>query len=130
MGYLKRYSISLWRGQGQEAKRGEAGGHRITRHCEAIASFFLPCPTTELSLIAVWCLIGATPWGAAVDACCDVSAEARRAERVSDGGVVDVPRAVSGSPRAPRITAQRIARCDLYYTRNCLLPKKLRRDIQ
>ena len=56
-------SIQLWRGHGQEAKRGEAGRHRITRNCEALGSFLLPCAITELSLIAMWCPIGATPWG-------------------------------------------------------------------
>ena len=30
---------------------------------EAIRLFLLPCATTELSLIAMWCLIGATPRG-------------------------------------------------------------------
>ena len=39
------------------------GGHRITRHCEALGSFLLTCATTELSLIAMWRLIGATPRG-------------------------------------------------------------------
>ena len=68
--------------------------------------------------------------GAAVDVCSDAPAGAQRAERAADGGVVDVSRALSGSPRAPRIHAQRVARCDLYNTRNCLPPKKLRREIQ
>ena len=53
----------MWRGHGQEAKRGGPGGHRITRNCEAIGLFLLTCATTELSLIAVWCLSGATPRG-------------------------------------------------------------------
>ena len=56
-------SIQLWRGHGQEAKRGQTGGHRITRNGEAIASFLLTCATTGLSLSAVWCLTGATPRG-------------------------------------------------------------------
>jgi hypothetical protein len=56
-------SIQLWRGHGQEAKRGEAGGHRITRNCAALGLFLLPCALTELSLIAMWCLSGATPRG-------------------------------------------------------------------
>ena len=68
--------------------------------------------------------------GAAVDACRDTPAWVRRAERAVDGGVVDVPRALSVSPRAPGINAQRVARFHPYYTRNCLPPKKLRRDIQ
>ena len=53
----------MLRGHGQEAKRGEAGGHRITRNGEAMASFLLTCATTGLSLSAVWCLTGATPRG-------------------------------------------------------------------
>ena len=39
----------------------------------------------------------------------DVPAEAQRAERTAEGGVVDVSRALSGSPHAPRINAQRVA---------------------
>src|SRR6266849_6905970 len=68
--------------------------------------------------------------GAAMDACSDTPAEARRAERAADGGVVDVPRALSVSSRAPRITAQRGAQFDPYNTRNYLPLKKLRRKIQ
>src|SRR5712691_9620046 len=68
--------------------------------------------------------------GAAMDACSDTPAEARRAERTADGGVVDVPRALSVSPRAPRITAQRGARFAPYNTHNFLSSKKLRRQIQ
>ena len=45
-------------------------------------------------------------------------------------GVVDVSRALAVSPLALRITAQRVARFDPYNTRNCLLLKKLRREIQ
>jgi hypothetical protein len=51
------------RGHCQEAKIGEADGHRITRNCAALGSFLLTCAITELSLIAVCCLIGATPRG-------------------------------------------------------------------
>ena len=58
------------RGHGQEVKRGEAGGHRITRNCEALGSFLLTCVTTELSLSAMWRLIGAL-LGSAMDACSD-----------------------------------------------------------
>ena len=63
----------------------------------------------------VWCLLGATPRGHG---------------RAADGSVVYVSRALSGSPRAPRINAQRIAQSDPYNSHNCLLPKKLRREIQ
>jgi hypothetical protein len=51
------------RGHGQEAKRGKAGGHRITRNCAAFGLVLLTYATIELSLIAMWCLIGATPRG-------------------------------------------------------------------
>ena len=39
--------------------------------------------------------------GAAVDVCSDAPAWAQRADRVADGGVVYVSRALSVSPRAP-----------------------------
>jgi hypothetical protein len=68
--------------------------------------------------------------GSAIDTCSDTPAGVRRAERAADGGVVDVPRALSVSPRAPRITAQGGTQFDPYNTRNCLSPKKLRREIQ
>jgi hypothetical protein len=51
------------RGHCQEAKRGEAGGQRIPRNCEVLGTFLRTCATTELSLIAMWRLIGATPRG-------------------------------------------------------------------
>jgi len=47
-------------------------GGRASHHeeFEAIGSFLLPCAATEVSLLAVWCLIGATlrgqPWTPAV----------------------------------------------------------------
>jgi hypothetical protein len=75
-------------------------------------------------------LDGGNPSRSAVDAGLDAAAWARRAERAPDGGVVDVPRALSVWPRAPRINAQRGAQCDPYNTRNYLPPKKLRREIQ
>ena len=61
--------------------------------------------------------------GAAVDVYSDAPAGAQPAERAADGGVVDVSRALSVSPSAPRMHAQRVARCDRYHTRNCLPPK-------
>jgi hypothetical protein len=48
--------------------------------------------------------------GAAVDRCSDAPAEAQRAERAADGGMVDVWHTRSVSPRARRIYAQRVAR--------------------
>jgi hypothetical protein len=62
--------------------------------------------------------------GSAVDVCSDAPAEVPRAESAADGGVICVPPTLSVSPRAPRIHAQRGARCDPYNTRNCLPPKK------
>src|SRR2546425_8564756 len=53
-----------------------------------------------------------TSSGAAVDVCRDAPAGAQRAERAADGGVIDVSRALSMSPSAPRIHAQRVARFD------------------
>jgi hypothetical protein len=61
---------------------------------------------------------------AAVDVCRDAPAWVQRAERAAEGGVVDVARTLSVSPRAPCIIAQRVARCDPYNSRNCLPPKK------
>jgi hypothetical protein len=62
--------------------------------------------------------------GAAMDACSDTPAGVRRAARAADGGVGDVSHVLSGSPRAPRMHAQRVARCDPYHTRNCVPPKQ------
>ena len=56
---------SVLRDDCQEAKRGEAGGHRITRNGEALGVLLLTCATPALSLIALWCLIGATSRGQA-----------------------------------------------------------------
>ena len=48
-----------WPG-GENRIGGQASHHE---DFEAIGSFLLPCATTGVSLIAVWCLIGATPLG-------------------------------------------------------------------
>ena len=79
--------------------------------------------------LGVMCERG-NPSGSAVDACLDAAARARRAERVVDGGVVDVHQARQVSPHAPPITAQRVAQFYPYCTCNCLPLRKLRRDIQ
>ena len=68
--------------------------------------------------------------GSAVDVCGDAPAGAQRAARAADSGVGDLSRALSVTPRAPRMTAQCGARFDPYNSRNCLPPKKLRREIQ
>ena len=92
-------------------------------------SFLLPCVATGVSLFAAWGLSGATASGAAVDDCRDAPAWARRAARAAASVVVDVPRALAVSPHVPCMTAQRVARYDPYNIRNCLPPKKLRREI-
>ena len=70
------------------------------------------------------------PSGSAGDACRDAAAQARRASRAVDSGVMSVPQALSVLPSALRTNAQRSARCDHYYARNSLPPKKLCRGIQ
>ena len=68
--------------------------------------------------------------GAAVDANREAATEARRAERSTNGGVVDVPQILDVSPRAPRINAQRVARYGHCCIRKCLLAKGIHRSIQ
>ena len=70
------------------------------------------------------------PSGSAGDTCHDAAAQARRAGRAVDGGVVSVPQVLDMSPSALRINAQRVAQFDHYCTRNSLPSKKLRRAIQ
>src|SRR4030095_10696475 len=60
--------------------------------------------------------------GAAVDVCSATPAGAQRAERAAHGGVVDVSFAHAVSPRAPCISAQRVARFALSNSRNYLPP--------
>src|SRR5882724_2678282 len=120
---------SVWRSHGQEAKIGWSGGQRIPWNGEAIGSLLLPCAppgVPDRERVPDRCNAS----GAAVDVCSDAPVWAQRAERAADGGVVYVSRALSVSPSAPRINAQRVARFDPYNTRNCLPPKKLRREIQ
>ena len=97
-------------GPGGEKRRG--GRAPYHEEFEAIRPFLLPCAATGVSLLAVWCLIGATLRGAAVDAHRDTTAGVQRAEHTADGGVVDASRALSGLPSASRITAQWVARFD------------------
>jgi hypothetical protein len=70
------------------------------------------------------------PSRSTADAGSDAAARVRGAARAADDGVVDVPQALHGSPKTPPMHAQRVARFDHYRARNCLPPKKLRRDIQ
>ena len=52
---------------GGEKRRGGRASHY--EEYEAMGAFLLPCTATEVSLLTVWCLIGATPRGSAVDNC-------------------------------------------------------------
>jgi len=70
------------------------------------------------------------PSGSAADAGHEAAARVRGATRAADDGVVDVPQALHGSPSAPPIPAQRVARFAHYCARNGLPPQKLRREIQ
>ena len=70
------------------------------------------------------------PSGSAADTGDAAAARVLGAARAADDGVVDVPQALHGSPSAPPIHTQRVARCDHYRARNCLPPQKLRREIQ
>jgi Phage integrase family len=87
-------------------------------------------PTTGVSLLAVWCLSGATPRGQPWTSA--VTLPPRRnglsARRMTVLSTFREPFSVL--PRAPRMHAQCGARCDPYNTRNCLPPKKLCREIQ
>ena len=91
---------SVWGSHCQEAKIGWPGGQHIPWNGEAIGSFLLRCappdvPDRERGLDRC------NSSGAAVDVCSDAPAWAQRADRVADGGVVYVSRALSVSPRAP-----------------------------
>jgi hypothetical protein len=91
---------SVWRSHGQEAKRGWLSGQRIPWNDEAIGAFLLPCAPPGV-LVRERGPERCTSSGAAVDVCSDAPVWAQRAARVAGGGVVDVPRALSVSPRAP-----------------------------
>src|SRR5712691_3439210 len=91
----------VWGSHGQEAKIGWTGGPRIPWHGATIGSFLSRVrPQGVLARVRGPARCHAS--GAAVDVCSDAPAGAQRAERVADGGVVDVSRALSGSPGAPR----------------------------
>ena len=80
---------------GGENRRGGRAAHH--EKFEAIGSLLLPYAATGLFLLAVWCLIGATPRGQFLDVCSDAPAGAQWAERAADGGVVYVSRALSSA---------------------------------
>src|SRR5262249_34577222 len=53
----------VWRSHREEAKRGPPSGQRIPRNEGVRMSLLLPYATTGVSLLAEWCVIGATPRG-------------------------------------------------------------------
>src|SRR5215475_2014367 len=82
---------------------------------EALRAFLFPCAAPEVSLLAAWCLSGATargePWTPAVTRPQGV----RRAERAAAGGVVHVPRALSVATCAMNSCATRCSISPLVY---------------
>jgi hypothetical protein len=73
-------------------------------------------------VVREWC----HPSGSAVATCLHAAARTRRAARAVQGDVVSVWQVLHGTPSAPPISAQRVARFDDHCTRNCLLQNKLR----
>src|SRR5881296_3754308 len=73
-------------------------------------------------VVREWC----HPSGSAGATCLQAAARTRRAARAVQGDVVSVWQVLHGTPSAPPIPAQRVARFDDHYTRNCLLKNKLR----
>jgi hypothetical protein len=118
----------MWRShwRRKEARRAGIASRGIVRRLDRFSSRVRHRVVPERERVPERCHASES----AVDICGDAPAGAQRAERASDGGVVYISRALSVSPRVPRIHAQRVARFDPYNTRNCLSPKKLRREIQ
>jgi len=82
------------------------------------------CPhrvVLQRGVVREWC----TPSGSAVASRLHAAARTRRAARAVKGDVWSVWQVLYETPSAPPISAQRIARCDDHFTRNCLLQNKL-----
>ena len=88
--------------------------------------FLLPCATTGLASIAAWGGSGTTPRGSAVVTCLNAVVRTRRAERAVQGDVMSVWQVLDGTPRAPLISAQRVAQFDDHCTSNLFINNKLR----
>src|SRR2546428_10444760 len=73
-------------------------------------------------VVREWC----NPSGSTVATCLNAAARTRRAARAVQGDVLSVWQALHGTPSAPPIPAQRVARFDDHCTRNSLLKNKLR----
>ena len=81
----------------------------------------LPWAPPGLASIAAWGGRGTT----AVVLGLNAAARPRRTARAVQGDVWSVWQVLYETPSAPPISAQRIARCDDHFTRNCLLQNKL-----
>jgi hypothetical protein len=66
------------------------------------------------------------PSGSAVVTCLNATARTRRAERVVQSDVLSVWQVLHGTPSAPLISAQRVARFDDHCTSNLFINNKLR----
>src|SRR4029450_4226088 len=77
---------------GGEKMRDRRASHHVEWGGEGGVS--PPVCSARVSLIAIGCLIGATPRGSAVDVCGDAPARTQRAERAADDGVVYLSRAL------------------------------------
>src|SRR5215470_9931774 len=113
---------------GGEKRRGGRASHHEA--CAAMGSLLLPCAVTEVSLLAVWCLIGAPPRG-------QPWTPAVMLPHVRDGlsvllMAVLCPWSMPSRCRHVHRQCMRNAlpRLSHYRTHNCLLPKPGRRDLQ
>src|SRR6266852_8328523 len=73
-------------------------------------------------VVREWC----NPSGSTVGTCLNAATRTLRAARAVKGDVLSVWQVLHGTPSAPPIPAQRVARFDDHCTRNCLLKNKLR----
>jgi hypothetical protein len=122
-------SIAWGRGQGQEAKRGEAGGPHLTGIGQAMGALLLLGAPPGGPLIARGCLRRATPRGQSWPSA-GALPQGRHGLSVllavfCASGVADICRQVQR-----QLLRNELARFYHYRTRKCIPPRKLRRDIQ
>ena len=120
----------VWKSYREVAKRGPLFGQRIPRNAGAMRWLLLPSAPPRVVPHRWVVLDRYNPAGVAAAARRDAAARGRRSVRAADGGVVDVAQALHGSPSAPPIIAQRVARFDHNHAHNCLPSLKLHREIQ
>jgi len=123
-------SINRFRRASRVARPSQGGEKRIaawaSHHEERCSARVVAPPRCDhMIVLHRWVMFdGCNPLRSAVDAGRDAAARARRAARAVDGGIVSVLQALHGSPRAPRIHAQRVAQFDHCRICNCLPPKQ------